>query len=195
MTLNYSLFISCLHKTMYVCDAGVIDWWNGSNTTDYFGYPCNVVEGSAGELWPPGQERDKVSLFSPDLCMWVSVGVAGWNVPRSMSWRRENRLQDILSAPSKSNVNDTYDYDCTTSHDSRTASTPEAPGPAASGAVAAAAIVCCPVTSHPVCAVVLGRLVCVFCGWFSQQSDIVRLFQVYWSIFSPAMSSGNGRSL
>ncbi|KAG0720686.1 Protein croquemort [Chionoecetes opilio] len=48
---------------------GVIDWWNGSNATDYFDYPCNVVEGSAGELFPPGVTKDQVSLFSPDLCM------------------------------------------------------------------------------------------------------------------------------
>lgn len=52
---------------------GLIDTWNEGNTTTYFDYPCNVVNGSAGELWPPGQQRDQVSLFSPDLCMTMTL--------------------------------------------------------------------------------------------------------------------------
>lgn len=52
---------------------GVIDWWNESNTTEYFEYPCNVVNGSAGEMWPPGQQKDLVSLYSPDLCMTMTL--------------------------------------------------------------------------------------------------------------------------
>lgn len=58
-----------------VSGAGMIDMWNGANTTDFFQPPCNVVSGSAGEMWPPGQEKDEVSLYSPDMCMYVCASV------------------------------------------------------------------------------------------------------------------------
>lgn len=52
---------------------GKIDWWNYGNETDFFESPCNLVAGSAGELWPPGQQKTNVTLFSPDLCMTMTL--------------------------------------------------------------------------------------------------------------------------
>ena len=47
---------------------GVLKKWNHKDTTRYFKSPCNVVEGSAGEFWPPYRHKDEITLFSGDLC-------------------------------------------------------------------------------------------------------------------------------
>jgi len=52
---------------------GLIDWWNKTRETKYFAYPCNKVDGSAGEMWPPGQTDTSIVFYSPDLCRTVSL--------------------------------------------------------------------------------------------------------------------------
>ncbi|XP_076655822.1 protein croquemort [Halictus rubicundus] len=47
---------------------GVLKKWNNKDTTGFFKSPCNVVEGSAGEFWPPYRRKDEIVLFSGDLC-------------------------------------------------------------------------------------------------------------------------------
>ncbi|KAK2581278.1 hypothetical protein KPH14_008068 [Odynerus spinipes] len=47
---------------------GILRNWNYKDTTKYFKSPCNVIEGSAGEFWPPYRTEDEISLFSADLC-------------------------------------------------------------------------------------------------------------------------------
>ncbi|XP_076173959.1 protein croquemort [Ptiloglossa arizonensis] len=47
---------------------GVLRKWNYRDTTRYFKSPCNLVEGSAGEFWPPYRTKDEIVLFSGDLC-------------------------------------------------------------------------------------------------------------------------------
>ncbi|KZC14662.1 Protein croquemort, partial [Dufourea novaeangliae] len=47
---------------------GVLRKWNYKDTTKFFKSPCNVVEGSAGEFWPPYRQKDEITLFSGDLC-------------------------------------------------------------------------------------------------------------------------------
>ncbi|XP_066598162.1 protein croquemort-like [Prorops nasuta] len=47
---------------------GVIKNWNYRDTTKFFRSPCNVIEGSAGEFWPPHRTKDDVTMFSVDLC-------------------------------------------------------------------------------------------------------------------------------
>ncbi|KAI4501461.1 hypothetical protein M0802_003338 [Mischocyttarus mexicanus] len=51
-----------------ISQLGVVKKWNYKDTTTFFKSPCNVIEGSAGELWPPYQYEDSISLFSPDVC-------------------------------------------------------------------------------------------------------------------------------
>lgn len=50
---------------------GMLKKWNYKDTTKFFKSPCNVVEGSAGEFWPPYREKDEITLFSGDLCRSV----------------------------------------------------------------------------------------------------------------------------
>lgn len=51
-----------------VANFGQVKKWNYRDTSKLFNSPCNVVEGSAGEFWPPYREKDEIVLFSGDLC-------------------------------------------------------------------------------------------------------------------------------
>nr|XP_034187328.1 protein croquemort-like isoform X1 [Osmia lignaria] len=51
-----------------ISEFGVLKKWNHKDTTKFFKSPCNLVEGSAGEFWPPYRQKDEISLFSGDLC-------------------------------------------------------------------------------------------------------------------------------
>ncbi|XP_029042884.1 protein croquemort-like [Osmia bicornis bicornis] len=51
-----------------ISEFGVLKKWNHKDTTKFFKSPCNLVEGSAGEFWPPYRHKDEISLFSGDLC-------------------------------------------------------------------------------------------------------------------------------
>ncbi|KAK7067690.1 hypothetical protein SK128_022922, partial [Halocaridina rubra] len=52
---------------------GKIDWWNYTRETDFFDSPCNKVTGSAGDFFEPGLLRDKIDIYSSDLCMSLSA--------------------------------------------------------------------------------------------------------------------------
>ncbi|KAL7635797.1 UNVERIFIED_CONTAM: hypothetical protein RMT77_013614 [Armadillidium vulgare] len=54
-------------------DVGMIDWWNYARNTTHFDPPCNEVNGSAGDLWPPGLSKDKIRFFISDLCMTATL--------------------------------------------------------------------------------------------------------------------------
>ncbi|XP_057336645.1 protein croquemort-like [Microplitis mediator] len=50
-------------------ELGIVKYWNYKDTTKYYRSPCNVVEGSAGEFWPPNPPKDDViSIWTADLC-------------------------------------------------------------------------------------------------------------------------------
>ncbi|KOC69025.1 Protein croquemort [Habropoda laboriosa] len=49
-------------------DLGVLRKWNYKDTMKFYKSPCNVVEGSAGEFWPPYRQKEEIVLFSGDLC-------------------------------------------------------------------------------------------------------------------------------
>lgn len=58
--------------TLNIGDFGTLRKWNYKDTTTFFKSPCNVVEGSAGEFWPPYRQKDEILLFSGDLCRSVT---------------------------------------------------------------------------------------------------------------------------
>ncbi|XP_032665958.1 protein croquemort-like isoform X2 [Odontomachus brunneus] len=47
---------------------GILRKWNYKDTVKYRKSPCNIIEGSAGEFWPPNRMKDDITLFSADLC-------------------------------------------------------------------------------------------------------------------------------
>ncbi|XP_043485899.1 protein croquemort-like, partial [Polistes fuscatus] len=51
---------------------GILRKWNHKNTTKYYNYSCNRIEGSTGEFWPPNQAQDDIKLFIPDLFLNTS---------------------------------------------------------------------------------------------------------------------------
>ncbi|XP_014210137.1 protein croquemort isoform X2 [Copidosoma floridanum] len=46
--------------------------WNYQNATNYYESPCNAIEGSAGEFWPPYRTTEDIRLFTPDICRPVT---------------------------------------------------------------------------------------------------------------------------
>ncbi|EFN81088.1 protein croquemort [Harpegnathos saltator] len=50
---------------------GIMRKWRYRDTTKYHRSPCNVIEGSASEFWPPNQTKEGITLFSVDLCRSV----------------------------------------------------------------------------------------------------------------------------
>ncbi|XP_067009644.2 protein croquemort [Anabrus simplex] len=52
---------------------GMLTAWNFEHETHYYGYPCNVVRGSSGELWPPTHTHDGIAIFAPDVCMSLDL--------------------------------------------------------------------------------------------------------------------------
>ncbi|XP_011878460.1 PREDICTED: protein croquemort [Vollenhovia emeryi] len=51
-----------------ISQLGMMRKWNYRDTVKFFKSPCNVIEGSAGEFWPPGRTKDEITLFSAELC-------------------------------------------------------------------------------------------------------------------------------
>jgi hypothetical protein len=52
-----------------ISNLGKLRYWNYNNRTKYYGGECGEVRGFTGELFPPGQTRNKtLETFAPDLC-------------------------------------------------------------------------------------------------------------------------------
>jgi hypothetical protein len=52
-----------------ISQVGILRHWNYMNRTNFFQAECGQVNGSSGELFSPGQTKDKpVEMFSADLC-------------------------------------------------------------------------------------------------------------------------------
>lgn len=51
-----------------ISNLGKLKLWNYKDTTRYLKSPCNAVEGSAGEFWPPYRDTEDIRLFSADIC-------------------------------------------------------------------------------------------------------------------------------
>lgn len=53
---------------------GVVDNWNFNKRTNFFDGHCGLINGSAGEFYPPKQTKDRpISFFSPDLCRSIAL--------------------------------------------------------------------------------------------------------------------------
>ncbi|CAH1156006.1 unnamed protein product [Phaedon cochleariae] len=67
---------------------GKIVTWNGRNRTDFYEGRCNEIRGSAGEFYPFDRPKDKLVLYSSQLCKYAELeydqevevkGVRGYN--------------------------------------------------------------------------------------------------------------------
>ena len=59
-----------------VTQLGRLHFWNDTNTTAAFQPPCNMINGSAGELFHPRRQRDFVDFYSVaggNVALWVEV--------------------------------------------------------------------------------------------------------------------------
>ncbi|XP_031780045.1 protein croquemort [Nasonia vitripennis] len=55
-----------------IANLGKLKLWNYKDTTKYYKSPCNAIEGSAGEFWPPYRTKEDIRLFTPDICRPVT---------------------------------------------------------------------------------------------------------------------------
>ncbi|XP_037070531.1 protein croquemort-like [Pollicipes pollicipes] len=56
-----------------VSQLGDLHFWNNTNTTTAFDAPCNMVNGSAGELFHPRLDKTYIELYSTDICRSLRV--------------------------------------------------------------------------------------------------------------------------
>lgn len=47
---------------------GIMDLWNGEPYTKDYSGNCAYVNGTSGELWPPVDKYDRITIFSSDVC-------------------------------------------------------------------------------------------------------------------------------
>ncbi|KAJ8920038.1 hypothetical protein NQ315_011688 [Exocentrus adspersus] len=47
--------------------------WNHRNKSDFYEGHCNAVKGSSGEFYPMNRKRDKLELYSPELCKYAEL--------------------------------------------------------------------------------------------------------------------------
>lgn len=73
MSLEYDGLYNMKTGADNLTELGLIDWWNKERETPFYKPPCNHVQGSAGEIFPPNQEKDKLVFFSSDLCMSATL--------------------------------------------------------------------------------------------------------------------------
>ncbi|XP_023215408.1 scavenger receptor class B member 1-like [Centruroides sculpturatus] len=54
---------------------GSVDNWNGDSNVTIWQTPCNQIDGSMGEMWPPFRKSryEKLDLFIPDICRKISL--------------------------------------------------------------------------------------------------------------------------
>uniref|UniRef100_A0A0A9XHB3 Protein croquemort n=1 Tax=Lygus hesperus TaxID=30085 RepID=A0A0A9XHB3_LYGHE len=58
-------------------NVGVLRRWNNKNTTGFYDGGCSMLKGSAGELFPPGVEKEKgIEMFTADLCRSIKLTYA-----------------------------------------------------------------------------------------------------------------------
>lgn len=49
---------------------GIMDLWNGEPYTKDYSGNCAYVNGTSGELWPPVDKYDRITIFSSDVCRY-----------------------------------------------------------------------------------------------------------------------------
>lgn len=56
-----------------IFEMGIVKEWNFENQTNYYTNSCAIVHGTIGDLWPPLQSNETVSIFVPDICTHVTL--------------------------------------------------------------------------------------------------------------------------
>ncbi|KAJ9578473.1 hypothetical protein L9F63_005293, partial [Diploptera punctata] len=59
-----------------ISKVGILSNWNYDNRTNFYEAECGMVNGSAGELFPPDRTKDTLEMFSSDLCRSIAFEYA-----------------------------------------------------------------------------------------------------------------------
>lgn len=77
---------------------GKIHTWNGRTETGYYHSECGRVDGSTGELWPPGLRADvPLQVFATDICRLVQLQPNGTVQHQGIDgyrWTADDRVFD-----------------------------------------------------------------------------------------------------
>ncbi|XP_054708652.1 scavenger receptor class B member 1-like isoform X2 [Uloborus diversus] len=72
--------------------------WNKSRTVTTYDPPCNMINGSAGDIWPPNQTGDNLELFVTDICRSLSFKylkkLKVKNIPAYRYWADNTQLDN-----------------------------------------------------------------------------------------------------
>lgn len=58
-----------------ITNVGILQMWNGRNSTRLYRDNCSDIRGTTGELWPPilNDETPDLSIFAPDICRNIDL--------------------------------------------------------------------------------------------------------------------------
>lgn len=77
---------------------GYMTLWRGADRTPYNDGYCGMVNGTTGELWPPGLDSAKpVTIFATDICRSVDLTPVGKYTKHGVQgyiWKADNRTFD-----------------------------------------------------------------------------------------------------
>jgi len=77
--------------------------WNYHRETPFYKSYCSMVNGSAGEFFPPNRDKGNISLFSPDICRTLDLsykeevevmGISGYRY-----WGDDTMFDNLTSRP------------------------------------------------------------------------------------------------
>lgn len=71
-----------------ISNLGKLRTWNYKDTTGFYESPCNAVEGSSGEFWPPYRTKDDIQYFSADICRFVDYHKSKYEMRQGLTRRR-----------------------------------------------------------------------------------------------------------
>lgn len=60
-----------------VKNLGLLYSWNNKHKTNFYRDNCSLVQGTSGELWPPLNASNPVTLYSSDICRSISLVPSG----------------------------------------------------------------------------------------------------------------------
>lgn len=52
---------------------GLVNLWNRQPRSPYYRDDCGVIKGTTGELWPPINVQEPITVFASDVCRSISV--------------------------------------------------------------------------------------------------------------------------
>lgn len=77
-SLTYDGLFTIHTGTDDISNLGRLTHWNGKPETGFYDYPCGVVNGTTGDLFPPKMNvKDEITIFATDACRFMNLRPQG----------------------------------------------------------------------------------------------------------------------